>query len=131
MIVKKYRDFELVAEDVETDDEGVLHFTVRVFSSPAGEGKRTPRQCPPDLRKRLSKLERRELDVAGVIDLGETLAELLLPEEARDLFESVLYNHIFEAIEKYNCVRVVLNKTCIHPHHFEFESVRIHGLLIW
>ena len=86
MTVKEYLDFELEAEDVRTDAEGVLHFSVRVFSSPAGEGKRTPRQFPPTLNKRLSQLERRELDVPGIMEVGEALGELLLPEEARDLF---------------------------------------------
>jgi hypothetical protein len=92
MAIEKYRDFILVADDVEKDEEGVVQFSVEVFTSPRGGGLRVTKQkISPDLRKELGRLERRKLDVDGVISLGEKLADLLLPGEMRELFKGCLY----------------------------------------
>ena len=57
-----------------------------VLRSPAGEGLPVARKIPLDLPVLLTKLERRQLDIPGVIALGEALADLLLPDSLRDLF---------------------------------------------
>ena len=62
MAVKAYRDFVLVANEVEKDVSGIHRFTVQVFSSPAGEGEPRSKSVPPDLLLRLGRLERRRLD---------------------------------------------------------------------
>lgn len=94
MAVKDYRDFVLVAEDVEKDDGGrVERFTVRVFDSPVGQGeKKETVSVPGDLRERAGHLESRGLDnhVEKQIELGELLAGLLLPAYARQLFRESL-----------------------------------------
>jgi len=84
--ITEYREFVVVADDVEKDELGIQVFTVQVFSSPAGEGQPQLRTVPSDLRRYLGHLERRKLDVDGVIGLGEALADLLLPDQARQLF---------------------------------------------
>jgi RNA polymerase subunit RPABC4/transcription elongation factor Spt4 len=86
MAISDYREFVLVADEVEKDERGVHGFTVQVFSSPAGEGEPQSRSVPSDLQRYLGRLERRKLDVDGVIGLGEALADLLLPDRARELF---------------------------------------------
>jgi len=87
MPIREYREFELEASDFERDEGGVERFSVKVSSSPAGESTgKTERDIPPDLRKELRLLERRKLDADDVISLGEKLADLLLPDEARWLF---------------------------------------------
>lgn len=86
MDVKDYREFVLVADDVEKDESGLHQFTVSVFSSPAGEGKRDRRPVPIDLKAQLGKLERRALEMDQIIALGEALADLLLPDKTRGLF---------------------------------------------
>jgi tetratricopeptide (TPR) repeat protein len=91
MAIEKYRDFILVANDVEKDEAGVIQFSVEVFASPRGGGLRATKQkISPDLRKELGRLERRKLDVDGIISLGEKLADLLLPGEMRELFKGCL-----------------------------------------
>jgi RNA polymerase subunit RPABC4/transcription elongation factor Spt4 len=92
MAISEYREFVLVADadcrqsEVEKDEQGVHGFTVQVFSSPAGEGEPQSRPVPSDLKRYLGRLERRKLDVDGIIGLGEALADLLLPDQARELF---------------------------------------------
>jgi hypothetical protein len=85
MAISKYREFVLVADEVEKDERGVHGFTVQVFSSPAGEGEPQSRSVPSDLQRYMGRLERRKLDVDGIIGLGEALADLLLPDRAREL----------------------------------------------
>ena len=64
----------------------VGRFKVRVLSSPAGEMK--SEEAVPieydygDLQGKLQKLDKRDLDRAGLIDLGRALALLLLPPGA-------------------------------------------------
>jgi hypothetical protein len=82
-----YRDMTIeVAEAGRTraeDRRTIGRFKVRVFASPAGD--MTPDQAIPveyddgELQQALWQLERRELDRAGLIALGRTLALLLLP----------------------------------------------------
>jgi len=86
MPINHYREFVLVADDVDRDGFGIHGFTIQVFSSPAGEGQPEPRTVPSDLRRYLGHLERRKLDVDGVIGIGEALADLLLPDQVRQLF---------------------------------------------
>ena len=86
MTINHYREFVLVADDVEKDERGVRQFTVQVFTSPAGEGEPEPRTVPSDLGRYMDRLERRRLDAGGIIGLGEALADLLLPDQARELF---------------------------------------------
>jgi hypothetical protein len=90
MAISDYRDFVLVAEDVEQDDKGaVKKFSVRVFDSPVGQGEQKEIvTVPDDLLQRVHKLETRQLDqdVKGQMELGEILAALLLPPYARQLF---------------------------------------------
>jgi beta-lactam-binding protein with PASTA domain len=91
MAIEKYRDFILVADDVEKDEEGVVQFSVEVFTSPRGGGVRVEKQqITPDLRKELGRLERRKLDADGIISLGEKLAALLLPGQVGEFFKGSL-----------------------------------------
>jgi beta-lactam-binding protein with PASTA domain len=91
MAIEKYRDFILVADDVEKDEEGVLRFSVEVFTSPRGGGVRVEKQqITTDLRKELGRLERRKLDADGIISLGEKLAALLLPGQVGEFFKGSL-----------------------------------------
>jgi hypothetical protein len=82
-IVTRDLDLELcdyvVGYDVET-------FRVRVAGSPAGEQTHADADevtIPPDLRKRLRLLEARELNLPQMVALGEDLAGLLFPSQAR------------------------------------------------
>jgi hypothetical protein len=92
--IKDYRDFVLVAEDVDKDSGGrVERFMVRVFDSPVGQGeKKETVSVPGGLRGQVAQLESRGLDnhVDKQIELGETLAGLLLPAYARQLFRESL-----------------------------------------
>jgi len=81
----EYCNLDLDAFDyrVAGDDE---RFRVRVTSSPAGEQRYTDAEevtISPDLRRRLRSLEKRSLDLPGMIALGEDLAALLFPPRAR------------------------------------------------
>ena len=68
-------------------------FKVRILQSPSGE--MASDQAVPveyndkDLQTSLGKLDRRELDTAGLIALGRTLAALLLPMDATDTSPAV------------------------------------------
>ncbi|MFZ1403319.1 MAG: hypothetical protein WAW03_09555, partial [Anaerolineae bacterium] len=82
-----YHDMTIeVAEATRTraeDRRMIGRFKVRVFASPAGE--MAPDQAVPveyddgELQQALRQLDTRELDRAGLIALGRTLALLLLP----------------------------------------------------
>ena len=81
----KYHNFDVEAFDYY-ENADIEHFSVRVADSPAGQQR--PSQADrvsfgPDLRKQLRRLERRSLDLGEMIELGEVLANLLLPERAR------------------------------------------------
>ena len=81
----EYRDFDVEAFDYEDDPDGP-HFLVRVADSPAGQQRHSQADrvaLAPDLRKRVRLLERRKLNLGEMIELGEELANLLLPKRAR------------------------------------------------
>ena len=90
MPLARYEDFVLVADHVERDAEGVIaSFEVRVFDSPVGQGEKYETvTVPPDLTKRVRRLEDRRLDgdLEGQVELGTMLGDLLLPAYARGLF---------------------------------------------
>jgi hypothetical protein len=83
----EYKDFEIEVTDPKreraADRKWMGHFKVRVLHSEAGEMADTeavPVQYDlKDLRRGLRRLDKRELDREGLIDLGRTLAMLLLP----------------------------------------------------
>lgn len=86
MTIKTYRDFVLAADVAERGPDGLVRtFDVRVFASPAGEGAPLRRELPDDLGKVLGRLDRRKLDLPGIIGLGEALADLLLPAGPREM----------------------------------------------
>jgi hypothetical protein len=93
MAIRIYHDFVIFAYNVEVNTHGeVQRFTVRVFSSPIGEGEEEEVVETPDysqLKLRARELERREMDedVERQMEMGERLGQLLLPENyARRLF---------------------------------------------
>jgi hypothetical protein len=89
--MRTYSDFVLVAGDVQKDQAGrVRQFSVRVFTSPVGEGQKAEIVAiPGGLFTRLGRLEARGLDqdAAGQAELGEQLGRLLLPPYARGLLQ--------------------------------------------
>lgn len=85
----EYRDFDIDAFDYEKDSGGD-RFAVRVADSSAGQqtiGRAEQVTLSPDLRSRLRRLEKRKLGLGEMIDLGEHLANLLLPARARRLLD--------------------------------------------
>ena len=95
MAIQVYRDFVIFTDDVKKDEhERVKSFSVLVFWSPAGEGEKKETVIMPeiDLTVLRRRLENRELyaDLEQQIRFGKLLADLLLPEYARKLFEKSL-----------------------------------------
>jgi hypothetical protein len=89
MAINNYRDFILVADDVEKEGAPVRRFTVSVFDSPVGQGeKKEIVTVPAGTVQKIRELEARALDEAvdRQIELGEILAGLLLPTYARQMF---------------------------------------------
>ena len=81
----EYCNLDLDAFDYRVAGDGE-RFRVRVTSSPAGEQRYADAEevtIFPDLRHRLRSLEKRSLDLPGMIALGEDLAALLFPPRAR------------------------------------------------
>jgi hypothetical protein len=85
-----YQDMTVEILDAATrtaDDKRIGSFKVRVLSSPAGEMSAADAVAveydDKDLQSALGKLDRRELDAAGLTALGRTLAVLLLPTTAQ------------------------------------------------
>lgn len=81
----KYHNLDLEAFDYRAG-EGVEQFRVRVTDSPVGEqwhDRADPVTLPPDLRLRLQALEQGMASRAELIALGQELAALLFPPEAR------------------------------------------------
>lgn len=81
----QYRDFDIEAFNYEENADSE-RFKVRVADSPAGEQSIERAEqvaLPSGLRSRLRKLERRSLDQGEMIDVGEQLADLLLPRRPR------------------------------------------------
>ena len=85
MAIGEYREFSLEIVEEETTGRAA-HLRVRVFHSPAGESGLLMVAIPAELWRLLGQLERRKLEVGQIIALGKTLADLLLPDEARKLF---------------------------------------------
>lgn len=88
--MRSYRDFDLEITEPQRDAAGVESLLVRVAASPAGEQRRaeaTRVPLGPELRRDCGRLDRRELDLAGLLALGRALGDLLLPEPARRYFE--------------------------------------------
>lgn len=72
---------------------GVESFRVRVIDSPGGSqksGNAAQVSLPLDLRDRLDRLERRDLDAVEMVALGDDLANLMLPPPARRLLDDSL-----------------------------------------
>jgi len=94
MAIRHFHDLVLVADDVRRKDgKGAVEgFTVHVFDSPVGQGEMKEQVTVPDLAQRLRFLENRTLDdkVEKQIELGQLLADLLLPQYARKLFSESL-----------------------------------------
>jgi len=94
MAIRHFHDFVLVADDVRRKaGNGVVEgFTVHVFDSPVGQGERKEQVTVPDFSQQLRFLEDRTYDnkVEKQIELGQTLADLLLPPYARTLFRQSL-----------------------------------------
>jgi hypothetical protein len=105
MPIRAYHDFVIFVYNLERDEDGDPgQFTVRVFSSPVGEGEREETvtiQDYPRLKLRARELERRELEIGAggqvdrlevdrnrerQMDLGDQLGRLLLPDYARAMF---------------------------------------------
>lgn len=85
-----YQDMILEVSDAETKRDGdkrIGAFKVRVLTSPGGEmtvnDAMTVEYDDKNLQSTLTKLDRRELDTEGLIELGRTLAALLLPIMAK------------------------------------------------
>jgi branched-chain amino acid transport system substrate-binding protein len=89
--IQEYSDFVIFTDDVNKDDhDRVISFSVLVFWSLAGEGKKETVNMPQtDLEVFKRRLENRELDAdfEQQIRFGELLADLLLPKKALQMFE--------------------------------------------
>lgn len=80
---RSYREFDLLAEGADRDQDGLRRLTVRLLESPAGDHVPIAIELDSalaiDLAERLGRLATRDLDQSGVIALGAALADLLLP----------------------------------------------------
>jgi hypothetical protein len=92
----RYADMTIEIADAATrsaDGRRTGTCKVRVLQSPAGE--MTPAEAAAveyddkELQRSLDKLDRRELDPAGLVAVGRTLAAILLPFSAKDGTPSV------------------------------------------
>ena len=90
--VHHYENFDLELHDYSTES-GRERFRVRVRESPAGEQRPDEAEIvelPVGLRDQAKLLETRDLDLDGLIQLGEDLAAAILPLRARDLYNRSL-----------------------------------------
>jgi hypothetical protein len=79
----EYRNLDLEVFDYHVEGD-VEQFRVRVAGSPSGEQRGDEEVAvPPGLRQRLPWLERGQLGLDETISLGQDLANLLFPPEAR------------------------------------------------
>ena len=87
MIINNYCDFVLIVDSVERNNSG-KQYSVRVLESPAGESKVAELVSPiaSSLQRKIRELEKRKLDVKDLANLGEQLADFLLPDPVRQLF---------------------------------------------
>jgi hypothetical protein len=90
MAVRRYRDFILIVECSGPDADGSPEqVTVSVFDSPVGQGERKEQvRIPASLAQMERWLDSRRLDrdLSKQIELGETIAAVLLPPYARKMF---------------------------------------------
>jgi len=101
----RYRNLDLEAFDYRATDGGE-RFRVRVSSSPGGEQRLADAEevtLPPELRRRLRRLEKRQFRLPEMIALGEDLAELLFPPTVRPFL-----THSLERIEDDEGLRIRL-----------------------
>ena len=87
---KAYQNFDIEAFDYTENAEGA-RFSVRVSDSPAGQQPPSHAEqvaLPPDLGRRLRRLESRSLNLEETIDLGQDLAKLLLPGQVRQFMSN-------------------------------------------
>lgn len=83
-----YRSLNLEAFDY-TKVNDVESFSVRIFSSPAGgmnKSEAVTVTLKPDLRKRIRRLEKGDLNLQEMIAVGEELGDALLPSRVRPLY---------------------------------------------
>lgn len=87
MIINNYCDFVLIVDSVDRNNSG-KQYSVRVLESPAGESKEAELilPIPSSLQRKIRHLENRQLDVKDIANLGEQLADFLLPDPVRQLF---------------------------------------------
>lgn len=89
--MKRYSNFDLELFAAERGDAGE-RFRLRVARSPAGEmalAEAKPTKLPRELRAKVLALSEDRLELPELIELGETLGALLLPEgRARELFQA-------------------------------------------
>lgn len=87
MIITNYYDFVLVVDSVDRNNLG-KQYSVRVVESPAGESQNPEfvSPIPSGLQRKIKDLEKRKFDVKDIANLGEQLADFLLPEPIRQLF---------------------------------------------
>ncbi len=89
----EWRNFDIELFEPQREPDGSESLRVRVVASPAGEQRAAEAervQIGTDLRRDCGRLERRELDLAGMVALGRALGDLLLPEGARRYFDRSL-----------------------------------------
>ncbi len=86
----KYRNFDQELFKYKTSENGIERFRVRVADSPAGQERLAEAESvslPADLRSRLRQLDKRQLPLDGMIELGEVLAAALFPPRVRLFLE--------------------------------------------
>ncbi|MHC2842897.1 CHAT domain-containing protein [Bradyrhizobium diazoefficiens] len=90
MAFRQYRDFILVADDVKSAADGSPEqFTISVFDSPVGQSEwKEEVRVPAALNQMARWLDNRQLDneLHKQIELGKTIAAMLLPSHARKMF---------------------------------------------
>jgi hypothetical protein len=82
----RYSNFDLELSNYVGGDGAVETFEIRVLGSPAGEQRRAEAvtvQVSAGLREECQRLDRRELDLAGLLSVGRTLGDLLFPPATR------------------------------------------------
>ena len=90
--MREYKNFDVeLLDHARVDGRETLRS--RVTASPAGgetDAEALPVELPAGLREGLERLERRELDADGLIELGTKLGLLLLPVRARGRYRESL-----------------------------------------
>lgn len=84
--MKTYRNLVLLADKLAIDNAQIQGFSVQLLDPGGGQSQAESVQVPPGLASTLRSLLKRNLDNDEMIELGETLAGLLLPPAARAFF---------------------------------------------